>query len=69
MKSLTEQIKELADRFPIGSKVKVLNAIDDVTGIIKGYKERGPNEAAMIVDIPADTWILTAYEVKLITEK
>ena len=71
MDNLAEQITKLATDFPIGCKVRV--KADDVPGRVEGYQEgahiKRPNELALRVHVPADTWILYPDQVELQDEK
>ena len=67
MHDLVEQITKLATDFPIGCQVRVV--ADDVLGRVVGYRKgahiKRPNELALIVNIPADTWVLYSDQVEL----
>ena len=66
MDNLVEQTTKLASNFPIGCAVRVKE--DDVHGKVKGYRMgahiKRPGELALIVHVPADTWILYADQVE-----
>ena len=66
MDNLVEQTAKLASDFPIGCTVKV--KADDVIGRVEGYRKgahiKRPGELALIVHVPADTWILYADQVE-----
>ena len=67
MTDLVEQATKLATDFPIGCKVRV--KADDVPGRVEGYQKgahiKRPNELALRVHVPADTWILYPDQVEL----
>ena len=67
MADLVEQTTKLASNFPIGCKVRV--KADDVPGRVEGYRKgahiKRPNELALIVHVPADTWVLYSDQVEL----
>ena len=70
MSDLVEQTTKLATDFPIGCKVRVI--ADDVPGRVEGYQKgahiKRPNELALRVHVPADTWILYPDQVELQNE-
>ena len=71
MCDLAEQTTKLATDFPIGCKVRVIP--DDVLGRVEGYRMgahiKRPGELALIVHVPADTWVLYPDQVELQDEK
>ena len=71
MDNLVEQATKLATDFPIGCKVRV--KAEDVPGIVEGYQMgahiKRPNELALRVHVPADTWVLYPDQVELQDEK
>jgi len=71
MSDLVEQTTKLATDFPIGCKVRVV--ADDVPGRVEGYRKgahiKRPNELALIIHVPADTWILYPDQVERQDEK
>ena len=66
MNNLVEQTTNLATHFPIGCKVKVKP--DGLPGRVEGYRMGGhikrPGELALIVHVPADTWVLYSDQVE-----
>ena len=67
MCDLVEQTTKLATNFPIGCKVRTVpeNIPGRVVGYQKGAHIKRPNELALRVHVPADTWVLYPDQVEL----
>ena len=71
MSDLVEQTTKLATDFPIGCKVRTVP--ENIPGRVEGYRMgahiKRPGELALIVHVPADTWVLYPDQVELQDEE